>query len=247
MAQAAARKERIDRFKAAGCAAFFQLVIGYAFVSGLNLETVTRAADALKVFTVPAELPPPPVEDVPPPPPGDKPEGEGSPPDLKAEPTPVIAPPPEIPLHIPPPVTAAPIVSPVGNDPDLGASTIPGPGVGRGGVGNGPGTGMGGSGEGGAKPAVKARRLRGALRDSDYPAAAAEVRAGGTVFIRFTVRTDGRVEQCSVTRSSGFQVLDETTCRLVERRFRYRPARDAAGQPVPEVVTTNFTWGSRIS
>lgn len=246
MAQAAAGQTRSDRLRAAGCAALFQLGIGYVLVTGLNFEIVARAADELKVFTVPAQPPPPPaVEKVTPAPPSEEPEGEGSPPDLIARPVPVIAPPPRVDLEIPPPVTAAPIVSPDGPDPDLGAATVPGPGIGRGGTGDGPGTGSGGNGRGGA--GVRAQRVKGALRDSDYPGAAARVRAAGTVFIRFVVQTDGRAEACEVTRTSGFAVLDETTCRLVERRFRYRPARDAAGQKVPEVVTTNFTWGTRIT
>jgi protein TonB len=40
-------------------------------------------------------------------------------------------------------------------------------------------------------------------------------------------------------------LLDDTTCRLGEKRFRYRPARDAEGSPIESTETTNFTWGTR--
>jgi protein TonB len=92
---------------------------------------------------------------------------------------------------------------------------------------------------------VRARRESGALVDADYPQAAGRVRAEGTVFVRFLVGTDGRVSGCTVTRSSGNADLDAITCRLVLRRFRYRPARDAQGKPVPESISTNFTWRPR--
>jgi protein TonB len=60
--------------------------------------------------------------------------------------------------------------------------------------------------------------------------------------VRYVVGTDGRVSGCRVTRSSGHAELDATTCRLIEQRFRYRPARDAAGRPVPETVSRTFDW-----
>jgi protein TonB len=60
--------------------------------------------------------------------------------------------------------------------------------------------------------------------------------------VRFLVHTDGRPRDCVVTRSSGNPVLDETTCRLIEQRFRYRPARDASGNPQPSVFPATFDW-----
>jgi len=64
----------------------------------------------------------------------------------------------------------------------------------------------------------------------------------GTVSVRFTVDADGGTSGCRITRSSGNAELDETTCRLIELRFRYRPARDVQGRPVPETVTRTFDW-----
>jgi protein TonB len=88
-------------------------------------------------------------------------------------------------------------------------------------------------------------RIAGALTDRDYPRAAAAVHAAGTVAIAFRVRSDGGVDRCAVIASSGAPLLDDLTCELVERRFRYSPARDAAGREVDAVLRTSFTWGTR--
>ncbi|WP_332810510.1 energy transducer TonB, partial [Sphingomonas sp.] len=108
------------------------------------------------------------------------------------------------------------------------------------------GSGQGAGGEGaGAGGAVHAQRRSGSLRDRDYPPAARREGAEGIVHVRFTVDTDGRAGGCTVTRSSGHAALDTTTCRLIEERFRYLPARDAEGRPVPETISLFYQWGLR--
>lgn len=207
-------------------------LLAYALLSGLALRVSDRASDSLKLVDIVLPLPPPPP---PPPPPKEasKPKGEPSPPNLKAVPTPVVAPPPRIPA--PSPVAAAPIPS-TGAAPSAGASNIAGPGTGAGGAGS--GLGGGGSGGGGSR----AQRIRGQLNDSDYPIGARIAGIEGSVAVRFTIQTDGRVSGCQILQSSGSAELDWTTCRLIERRFRYRPARDAQGRPIAEIGTTLFNW-----
>jgi len=207
-------------------------LLAYALLSGLAMRVSERASDSLKLVDIVLPLPPPP----PPPPLEDasKPKGEPSPPNLKAVPTPVVAPTPRIPT--PSPVVAAPVPS-TGGAPSAGASNIAGPGTGAGGIGSGPGGG--GSGGGG----TRAQRVRGQLNNSDYPFGARLAGIEGTVAVRFTIRPDGRVSDCQILKSSASAELDGTTCRLIERRFRYRPARDAQGRAITEVATTYFTWG----
>jgi protein TonB len=53
------------------------------------------------------------------------------------------------------------------------------------------------------------------------------------------------VDQCRVIGSSGFAVIDEATCRLIEQRFRFRPALDASGKPIAWTVRTDYTWAPR--
>jgi protein TonB len=87
--------------------------------------------------------------------------------------------------------------------------------------------------------------IAGALTDADYRHSGLPRGAAGTVVIGFRVRSDGGVDQCRVVRSSGYQAIDEATCRLVEQRFRFRPATDGAGRPVDFMVNTDFTWRPR--
>lgn len=91
-------------------------------------------------------------------------------------------------------------------------------------------------------PVTGAQLLTGRIRNSDYPRAARRSRAQGTVFVRFAVQPDGRVGECLVTRSSGSPVLDSATCELIQRRFRYKPARDAQDRAVPDVIVGRQSW-----
>ena len=232
-----------DRLKAGIGVAVFHALLGYAFITGLGFEVARTVSDSLKVFNVDQPLPPPPIEEPRPAEATSEEEGAAAPPNIRSQATPVVAPPPKIRLDVPPPVTAAPLPTPLpGNDTSAGASDKAGPGTGSGGIGTGTGSGGQGTGTGGGGGGARAVLVRGRLMNSDYPRSAMAAGAEGTVFVRFTVGTDGRVEGCTVTRSSGNEALDTTTCRLIERRFRYEPARDAEGRPVPEVVRKTYEW-----
>jgi len=207
-------------------------LLAFVLLSGLGARVSKQASHSLKLIDVVIPLPPPP-----PPPVPDKPskaKDEPSPPNLKAVPSPVVAPPPKIPT--PSPIVAAPVAS-TGSASTAGASSIAGPGTGAGGAGS--GLGGGGSGGGGNHAIL----IQGRLMDSDYPISAKRAGIEGSVAVRFTIGTDGRVSGCQIVKSSGSTDLDSTTCRLIERRFRYRPARDAQGREVAEITTKSYTWG----
>lgn len=76
----------------------------------------------------------------------------------------------------------------------------------------------------------------------DYPAAALRAGHSGTVVARYTIGPDGRVLDCAIAQSSGHESLDSTTCILIRRRFRFRPAIDAAGNPAASVYTQRIRW-----
>jgi TonB family protein len=80
------------------------------------------------------------------------------------------------------------------------------------------------------------------LSDDDYPVEAIRAREEGTVSFRLEVGADGSVTGCSITESSGSATLDATTCALLSSRARFRPARDAAGLPVPDSVSARTRW-----
>jgi len=231
-----------DRVKAALGTAALQLLFAYALLTGLAVEMPAGIGDRLRVFAIaPPPVPPPPPERVVPRrAASERPEG-GSPPNLRARPTEIVAPVPLVQLKLPPPIVAAPVPGP-GSDRSAGNADVPGPGTGRGGEGNGTGTGRGsddGDDAGGGTPP---RWLRGRISDRDYPRWAGEAGIGGTVSVRYRVGTDGRVSDCVVTRSSASAELDEVTCRLIEQRFRFAPSRDRTGRAVRSTIVEDHHW-----
>ena len=60
--------------------------------------------------------------------------------------------------------------------------------------------------------------------------------------MRVTVNTEGRADDCAVVATSGSPQIDTTSCRVALRRARFRPALDAAGQPVTIAAVFTVTW-----
>jgi len=252
MAMIELEQDRRARIRSALAVAGLHALFGYAFLTGLGTTVVRQVGEELKLFDAHEDPPPPPAEPARP----EKvkksktakpkdPEGAASPANLKNSPSEIMAPKPQIPLPVPPPVIVAPAAG-QGTAPAAGAAEVPGPGTGRGGIGNGLGSGQYGTGTGGGGGGigggVHARLIRGRISDDDYPRRAYERGVGGTVYIRFVVAPDGRVDECQVTRSSGSRDLDDTTCRLIVQRFRYRPARDAYGNRIAETIRGQHVW-----
>jgi len=230
---------RNDRIKAGLAAIGLQLLLGFALIAGLRVEAPPVVRDGLKLFRI--VPPPPPLRKAAPPPRrSHKPAGASSPPNLKAEPTDIVAPLPPHPQPVRPPVAVAPRAG-AGLASSAGSAAVRGPGMGSGGEGSGTGSGAGGAGSGGGRgtPAVL---LRGEVSDSDYPRAERKAGVEGSVTVRIAIGIDGRVTGCAVTRSSGNGDLDATTCRVIAKRYRYRPATDAAGRPVPSSDEEIHDW-----
>ncbi len=230
-----------DRIVSAVAAGAIQALLIYALVSGLASRMPEALDDSLALFTVEPPAPPPPrtvpaVEKI------SRPEGAAAPKSLRSTATAIVAPPPIVPVVVPPPVIAAPVAN-TGAEATQGASDLPGPGTGAGGIGTGFGSGGSGDGDGGGwDDETPPRWKKGRIKDSDYPREAAEAGASGTVSVRYRIEVDGRVTGCVITRSSGNRILDETTCRLIEQRFRYEPSRDARGRPVVSYIVRDNDW-----
>jgi periplasmic protein TonB len=233
---------KTDRLKAGAVAFLFEAALGYALIVGLGVQPPAVVTDQLKMVGLLPDHPPPPPKVVPPPKRTPEKEGAASPPNLRSKPTEIVRPPPPpLPLPVPPPVAAAPIAGP-GAAPNAGAAPVPGPGTGSGGLGNGTGSGNGGNGGGGGGMGSGPRWVKGRIKDKDYPRSSGEAGVGGVVTVRYVVEPDGRAANCVVVRSSGHADLDETTCRLIEERFRYKPARDRNGRPVPAIMEGRHEW-----
>ncbi|HYG29060.1 MAG TPA: energy transducer TonB [Allosphingosinicella sp.] len=82
----------------------------------------------------------------------------------------------------------------------------------------------------------------GALSSDDYPMAAIRAGAQGAVVVRALVGTSGRIERCEVVASSGHELLDDVTCRLLGRRYRYEPATGPDGRAAPGSVLHRIFW-----
>ena len=89
-------------------------------------------------------------------------------------------------------------------------------------------------------PAVPNARTN-AFSDDDFPDASRRAEESGVTRVSYVIGTDGKVESCSVTQSSGFPRLDDATCKIIQRRFRFKPAT-VEGQPVKETKTQPVRW-----
>jgi len=88
--------------------------------------------------------------------------------------------------------------------------------------------------------AERAVQRGGSITDEDYPSSSIRNEEAGTVVATFTVGTDGKVVACNASGAS--PTLDAETCKLIMRRFRFRPAKDASGQPIEETRSQRVTW-----
>jgi len=226
--------DRKRAYGLAGAIAIHLLAIALVVLLAPPLPAPPRAAPGLVALQL--DAPPTPA-----PPPDKADEGAAAPPSRGATKAP--SPPEPVPPPLARPTPAEPAVDP-GSQQASGAGAAPGSGAGQGGEGSGAGSGDSGAGRGSGAitPPV---RVAGALTNADYRRTRPPAGAAGTVVVSFRVRSDGAVDRCTVLRTSGYEALDSATCRLIEQRFRYQPARDAGGRPVDWEVRTDYTWRPR--
>jgi protein TonB len=85
------------------------------------------------------------------------------------------------------------------------------------------------------------RRLKGSISDRDVPAFAG-AHFNARVEVRYTVGLDGRASHCRVLNRTGVPQLEELTCSLIVRRFRFEPSRDASGRPQVADIVEVHAW-----
>jgi TonB family protein len=76
----------------------------------------------------------------------------------------------------------------------------------------------------------------------DYPAAALRAEDQGRVAFQVTVSAHGVASDCIVTASSGSAMLDTAACRLIMRRGRFLPARDAEEKATQGSYSSVLAW-----
>lgn len=209
-----------------------------AFAPQIGSTVLQQATSAFDVVMTTPEPPPPPPQPDASPSAAREPEGAAAPAGKRAQPREVAAPAPKVVVSRDP----APVIAGKGSADSVGASDS-GAGTGAGGVGSGTGAGSRGSGPGGGGDAARAVKLSGDIVSArDYPRSTRAARLGSAVTVALTVGTDGRVRECRVLRPSADPEADRITCRLATERFRFRPARNAAGEPIESVYGWQQRW-----
>lgn len=197
-------------------------LVGTGMVLFLAVDAVKEMVERVTTVDV-TEEPPPPEEE--PPPPEEMPEPTSPPPPVAPPPPFNIAPnPPQMETRQDPPPPA-----PVFRQPSTAPSAPPGPpepprvSKAR-----------------GVQP--KNQRSWAARIQENYPRRAAQEEIEGTVGVRVTVTPDGRATSCSVTSSSGSDILDSAACKDLERYGRFDPALDDDGSPISASWSTRITY-----
>jgi periplasmic protein TonB len=202
-----------NRIISIGIVALLHAGLGYALVTGLAFDAAKQVFEDLKTFDVQEEVPEEPEE---PPPPPEKLD---------------IPPPPKV--TAPPPVNVTPVVStntqqvtitpsaPPAPPPPPPAPPPPPPPE---------------------KPKVAQRATQkgGSISNDDYPPSAVRNEESGVSVATFVVGTDGKVTSCNASGASA--TLDAEACKLIIRRFRFKPALDSNGSPIEESRTQRIRW-----
>lgn len=85
------------------------------------------------------------------------------------------------------------------------------------------------------------QRRRFSVTGDDYPPDAMKIKAQGRVAVSLTVDRYGYAIACRIVKTSGFDILDEATCAVLQRRTRFYPALDSAGK------ATQGNWETRVN
>lgn len=80
------------------------------------------------------------------------------------------------------------------------------------------------------------------ITSDDYPSAARREDVQGTSWVVLRVAVDGSVDDCRLALTSGSDLLDQTTCRLLRKRGRFKPATDRQGKPVVSHIAQPVRW-----
>jgi periplasmic protein TonB len=77
----------------------------------------------------------------------------------------------------------------------------------------------------------------------DYPLEALRNHWEGTVVADLSISPQGVPVACRIVKSSGYKILDDSTCGLIFRRARFTPAQDEKCNPIAGTYRTPpITW-----
>lgn len=89
-----------------------------------------------------------------------------------------------------------------------------------------------------------AKLKSGAITNNDYPASALRQSQSGITVTLVTISERGVITECRIIQTSAVSDLDKATCSLMKERFKFDPALDKDGKPVPSWQTRAVRWQS---
>lgn len=94
-----------------------------------------------------------------------------------------------------------------------------------------------------AQPSPNANSTRhGDFMAEHYPPQALKNGEEGRVGFRVAISTEGFIERCEITESSGYGTLDRETCDFIAQYASLKPARDDKGVAYATVQTGVVAW-----
>lgn len=226
MAYANATVSPVARLRAATGVIAIHALVGAGIIAGLTITgAITEEDDGLIAYFNPDPPAPPPP-----------------PPEVTPQPqeqmlAPVTAPEPPIPLVRNAPITVEPVNPNISNEvvltPPPRTLEVPGPAL--------------------VPPTPSAPAIEpvgasprngpaGWITTNDYARSDLVREREGTAGYRLVIGSDGRVDACEITRSSGHSTLDRNTCRLIENRARFEPATNNRGETTVGTYSGSVTW-----
>lgn len=83
--------------------------------------------------------------------------------------------------------------------------------------------------------AAQAINARSWITPQDYPTSALRENRSGHTGFRLTIAPEGKPMRCEIVYESGWNDIDQATCKLLMKRARFKPALDAQGKPTVAV------------
>ncbi len=80
------------------------------------------------------------------------------------------------------------------------------------------------------------------ITDNDYRPSWISREFSGVAGFTLEIDRQGRISDCTITRSTGHTALDDATCRLLRNRAEFSPAKDSSGAIVPGTYTSSVNW-----
>lgn len=93
-----------------------------------------------------------------------------------------------------------------------------------------------------SRPARPANSPGSWVTQDDYPDQAIRAKKSGTTGFRVDVDTDGLVHSCTITFSSGSDLLDAMACQKVTERATFEPALDKKGRVANSTYSNSVRW-----